>query len=346
MTINYCEIIPNLTVDYQQKIESSDRFNQYRKRHPSISAKYRNEKTNEQKRQREGKKVKYYERGKTVRHARTVESKCEKYIVKISTISKYNIEQNEFSSRKNTLSSNDLIICRNYRMSNFLWKKYEKEYEEGNKMEVVRNEKEKAEEEPRGNENTSSKLHLNWVHSMSDGGNNNVMITEKERKEEETNEQEDVEDEITVNDKLKDAAIATLLEHNESVQPDENLNDNVGEQNNIMRDKSTSAATLFNINLHSMCHFTKTIPKHLLRIARISKEMLVEELRKREIKRTRNKNAASVNETNRSDRTINVINSSNNERNEINMDTSKSLAVLCLENINVISSYLHAANKG
>lgn len=319
-------------------LTENDRYNQCRKRHHCIEVKPNNEKPNEEKRRLAKRKVKYdYEKGKVGRCARTVENKCEKYIVKISNISKYSVDENECSTRKNALSSHDLIICQNYSVSNFLDKKYEKKYEEERKRELVREKKYKIDEGTDGNENGSSKFYLNWMHSPDgNNSNNNAVIAAKAKAEEEGNKRE----QETVNDELKSSASSLL---NEIEQVARNRNDNVG---NIISDKSKSTATLFHINLHSLCHFTKTIPKQLLRMARISKEMLEEELTKRKRKLSR-QNAM----TNDYDEIHRPTNSSNQVRNDMMVEgvNNKSLVGLCLldKSINVISSfYLDSTEEG
>ncbi|KAL1464087.1 hypothetical protein WDU94_003768 [Cyamophila willieti] len=266
----------------------------YKKRHPCSMRESGGNKTNEEKRPEKSKVKHYYEKGKPRRHV----DKCEKHTVKVSNISKYNVEleANEYFNRKHTLSSNDLIICPNYETSNFSWKKYEKNCREEIKIELERNQ---------GNGN------VNWKHFMSDDENDNIT-----------------KEETTVNDKLK---------HNETKQADVNLNDNVG-ADNIISDKSTPADTLFNnINLHSVCHLTERIPKHLLRIGRLSKEIIEEEI----LKRTRNRK----NETERPTKSW-------NQRNEMiakrDSTPTKSFIALCFlnKNIRFLSSYyLHSTAK-
>lgn len=282
----------------------NDRLNQCTKRHHCNGAKSNNEKSNEEERHRERRKVKYdYGKGKPGLRARSIENKCEKYIVKISNISKYTtLEENEFSTGKNTLSSNDLIICRNYKMSNFLWKKCERKGDEQNELALVRDQ-----EEAGGNENANSKLYLNWVHSMSDGGNNSAEIVAEEKEE---------GSEETVNDELKDAA--PLLKPNEMEQAGDEYPAADGNIN-----KSSSSATLFNINLHSLCQLTKTIPKQLLRMARISKTILEEELARRKLKEARRQNAARAEEEDEMNRPTHSSNEIRHDRIVKRAGTSK-----------------------
>uniref|UniRef100_A0A8D8LN44 Uncharacterized protein n=1 Tax=Cacopsylla melanoneura TaxID=428564 RepID=A0A8D8LN44_9HEMI len=270
-----------------------------KKRHHCNRRESGRNKTNEEKRPERSKVKYYYEKGKSCRHV----DKCEKHTVKVSNISKYNVamETNEYFNRKHTLSSNDLIICQNYGTNNFLWKKSEKNCGKEIRIEFIRNQKNEVE----GNDNT------NWVYSMN-GDSMNAKIT--------------------VNDKLKD-------EDNETKHVDVNLNDNVGEQNdagNIISDKSTPADTLFNnINLHSVCHLTKRIPKQLLRIGRLSKEIIEEEI----LKRTKNKK----NETERPTKSWNQ----RNEMKRVSTPT-KSFIALCFlnKNFRILSSYyLHSTAK-
>lgn len=302
--------------------------NQCKQRHPRNQVKANNKIRNGEQRRVAKRKEKYdYEKGKVGHH---VENKCEKYIVKISNISKYNIDERD-TIRQNALASHDGLICQNYGVSNFLHKKCEKKYSE----ESERRKKYKIDEEADGNGTESSKFHLNWMHSPGrkyDSDNEVVIAVEQK---EGNGEQE------TGNDELK----ASLSKGSEMEEAARGLND-VG---NIVSDKSKSTATLFAINLHSLCHFTKTIPKQLLRMARLSKEMLEEELIKRRRHVTRHNLMTDDFEIIDRDR---PTNSSNRERHDLTVEgdnRSISLVGLCLldKNINVICSYyLNSTEKG